>query len=101
MTYGSDSGWRISDDDTPEAKQFLACVKEVEYYDGSKWVNPYYDYWVEEYKENLYTNLLIKKILDLGVDREILIQRDSIVVEIKPEDIIIDENAKIVIKQWA
>ena len=77
MTYGSDSGWRISDDDTPEAKQFLACVKEVEYYDGSKWVNPYYDYWVEEYKENLYTNLLIKKILDLGVDREILIQRDS------------------------
>ena len=41
---------------------------------------------------------LIKKILDLGVDREILIQRDSIVVEIKPEDIIIDENAKIVIK---
>jgi len=31
MTYGSDSGWRISDDDTPEAKQFLACVKEVEY----------------------------------------------------------------------
>lgn len=52
-------------------------------------------------KKNLYTNLLIKKILDLGVDREILIQRDSIVVEIKPEDIIIDENAKIVIKQWA
>lgn len=51
-TYGSDSGWQLTGGyETTNAKHFLACVKEVEYYDGSKWVNPYYDYWVEEYKE--------------------------------------------------
>jgi len=51
MTYGYENCWRISDDDTLEVKQFLACVKMVEYDDGSRWVNPYYDYWVEEYIE--------------------------------------------------
>lgn len=52
-TFGSDSGWQLTGgySKTLEAVKFIACVKEVEYYDGSKWTNPYYQYWLEEYKE--------------------------------------------------
>jgi len=51
MIYGYENCCRTSDDDTPEAMQFIACVRKVEYEDGSQWINPYYDYWVQEYKE--------------------------------------------------
>ena len=43
---------------------------------------------------------LIKKILDYGVDREVLVQRGRIDEVIKDDDVIVDENAKIVIKDW-
>ncbi|MDI3476639.1 MAG: hypothetical protein PWQ59_164 [Thermoanaerobacterium sp.] len=55
-TYGSDKGWELTGgfDKTMEASKFIACVKEVEYYDGSKWTNEYYNYWKDEYMGKQY-----------------------------------------------
>lgn len=51
-TFGSGYGWALTGGfDKKTGKKFIACVKDVTYYDDSTWHNPYYDYWVEEYKE--------------------------------------------------
>ena len=47
--FGSDKGWELKP--YSGISQALACVKTVEFYDGTTWENPYYDFWIEEYKE--------------------------------------------------
>lgn len=51
-TYGENSGWALTGglSKSIDAVEFIACVKEVEYYDGSKWDNEYYSYWVEDHQ---------------------------------------------------
>ena len=46
-SYGSDMGW-----DLMEGHRIVktkAVVVEAEFYDGSSWKNPYYDYFIEDY----------------------------------------------------
>lgn len=51
-TFGADRGWKLTVGyDTTDAVTFIACVKEVQYYDGTTWTNEYYPIWVQEHLE--------------------------------------------------
>lgn len=47
-TYGNDRYWNIAD----KATKIKACVSSVEFYDGTTWNNEYYQYWLEQEKNN-------------------------------------------------
>ncbi|MCO5385364.1 MAG: DUF5780 domain-containing protein [Desulfosporosinus sp.] len=48
-TFGGNNGWKL--DESHGISKVLACVKSATFYDGTTWDNPYYDYWIDQYKE--------------------------------------------------
>ena len=52
--YGKDFGWEL--DEKHGISKIIAIVKEATYYDGTTWENPYYEYWIKEYKEKPLQN---------------------------------------------
>lgn len=51
-SFGKDMGWEI--DENHNISKLIACVKEVTFYDGTTWDNPYYPYWIQEYENKEY-----------------------------------------------
>ncbi|AGX43556.1 DUF5780 domain-containing protein [Clostridium saccharobutylicum] len=47
--WGEQYGWNLASDN--KIKTILACVKTLEFKDGSKWENPLYNIWLQEHKE--------------------------------------------------
>lgn len=47
--YGKDKGWNLYR--THGLSNIIAIVKNVTFYDGTTWDNPYYEYWIKEHKE--------------------------------------------------
>ena len=50
QTYGQEKYCNIIYENE-KIESALACVEKAEYYDGSTWENPYYEYWLNQYKE--------------------------------------------------
>jgi hypothetical protein len=48
QSFGSENVWNLYTDFGTVSK-LNACVKNVEYFDGSSWTNEYFDYWQEEH----------------------------------------------------
>ena len=48
---GETFGENYTLDENHGISKVIAIVKSVKYYDGTTWENPYYKYWIEEYKE--------------------------------------------------
>jgi len=47
-TFGYNRSWNLYTN-YGTVKEVIACVRDVEYYDGSKWTNDYYNYWQDEH----------------------------------------------------
>ncbi|MVX64621.1 zinc-ribbon domain-containing protein [Clostridium chromiireducens] len=47
--FGAGVGWKL--DEKHGISTIKACVKDATFYDGTTWNNPYYQYWIEQYKE--------------------------------------------------
>ena len=47
--FGENRGWAL--EDQSDVSKVLACVKSATFYDGTTWDNPYYEYWIEQYKD--------------------------------------------------
>lgn len=47
--FGDDKGWSL--DEHHDIAYVIACVREATYYNGDRWVNPYYQAWRDMFKE--------------------------------------------------
>lgn len=47
------SRWNMSYNES-SVKKLIACVKEVEYFEGDTWTNPYYEIWMDKYEGKIY-----------------------------------------------
>lgn len=52
-TFGANKGFSL--DESHGISKVLACVKSATFYDGTTWDNPYYEYWLDQYKEKPLT----------------------------------------------